>query len=202
MKEDMKLEAREGALGNGSFMCGEGCYCYLDGYELHIKGHGEMDLLYYCNSGYLNRSQEWQCRQDHRPWQKVAAYLKKIIIDEGITYIDRMAFRGCVNVVEVVIPPTVETIGAAAFMDCDMLKKVILPEGVKNIDAYAFANCYWMKEFRAPESLFQIGQYAFNGCLSLKILELPWYTNIGGLGVRAGVLKVKEDAMKSLADMV
>jgi len=202
MKEDMKMESKAGMLPDGSVMCGPACYCRLEGYELYIHGHGEIDVLYDFKGGYLTRSQEWQCRQDHRPWQKCAAYLKKIVIDEGITRIDRMAFRGFHSLEEVVIPSTVKTIGAGAFMNCDLLKTVVLPEGVEAIEAYAFANCYWMKSFYAPESLRNIGQYAFNGCVSLRTLEISPFADLEGLGVLAGRIKIKEGATKSLWDVV
>ena len=198
MKEDMKLESKAGVLSDGSVMCGSACYCRLEGYELYIHGQGEIDVLYDFKGGYLTRSQEWQCRQDYRPWEKCAAYLKKIVIDEGITRIDRMAFRGFHSLEEVVIPSTVKTIGAGAFMNCDLLKTVVLPEGVEAIDAYAFANCFWMKSFYAPESLRNIGQYAFKGCVNLITLEISPTADLEGLGVLAGRIKIKKDAMKSL----
>ncbi len=47
--------------------------------------------------------------------------------------IDSYAFEDCTDLVEVIIPESVEVIGAYAFKGCTSLQNVILHESIRNI---------------------------------------------------------------------
>jgi len=47
-------------------------------------------------------------------------YLAKVVIPEGVEYIDERAFEGCVNLKEVELPESLIAIGSKAFMDTSL----------------------------------------------------------------------------------
>ena len=53
--------------------------------------------------------------------------MRSIIIQEGVTTIEPMAFFGCANLSSVKFPKTLRSIGAKAFGSCPSLSKVIIP---------------------------------------------------------------------------
>ena len=69
-----------------SGICGGGVTWHLDGDVLHIEGEGKMyDFL---NPNDLDDNPDDNIT--HAPWSD--AYLSKIVIDEGITYVGEFAF--------------------------------------------------------------------------------------------------------------
>ncbi|MGN0328136.1 MAG: leucine-rich repeat domain-containing protein [Lachnospira sp.] len=59
------------------------------------------------------------------PWYgNHANEIKKVVINDGVTYIGEYAFFSCTFVKSVTIPASVETIGAGAFEKCTSLTKV------------------------------------------------------------------------------
>ena len=64
-----------------------------------------------------------------------------IVINEGVTTIGNMAFKGCSNITSVSIPSTVTEIGSKSFENCTNLKTAKLPENIKKINSEAFYNC-------------------------------------------------------------
>ena len=107
------------------------------------------------------------------PWYRRMEYIKKVIIEEGVTSIGDYAFSGCKRLVEVTIPEGVTSVGSYAFSSCDMIKKINLPDGVTKIDDYAFEWCRAMTEIRIPDSVVNIGNGAFQWCVNLKEVILP-----------------------------
>lgn len=122
--------------------------------------------------------------------------VKRIVIEEGVTYICREAFQNCVNVTEVSIPSTVTMIGMAAFdgcssledvtlptgiteiytntfRECSSLRKINLPHGVTSIEMGAFRDCSSLEEVTIPDSVTQIGEQAFFGCSSFQEVTIP-----------------------------
>ena len=83
------------------------------------------------------------------PWAEYADFVTKVIVEEGITYIDRDAFMGF-----------------------SKLEKVVLPEGLTGTGFVAFANCTALKEIVFPDSVESIGQWSLSGCTALESVTL------------------------------
>jgi hypothetical protein len=65
-------------------------------------------------------------------------------VPPGVTDILDLAFGGCTNLTEIVIPNTVISIGYLSFGGCTSLKALTLPDSPLNIGMNAFAQCTGM----------------------------------------------------------
>lgn len=63
------------------------------------------------------------------------------VIKEGVTTIEKWAFKECTNLQSVVIPEGVAIIGEWAFEDCTNLQSVVIPSSVTEIRSGAFYGC-------------------------------------------------------------
>ena len=118
--------------------------------------------------------------------------------DSHLVEIDDSSFAGCSNILEFVIPASMEVLGKAAFSGCSALRDVtfmandiidtICPETFKNclaltninlpdtitvIGANAFENCTCLARLDLPDSLEEIGTSVFTNCQSLNELTIP-----------------------------
>lgn len=62
-------------------------------------------------------------------------------IADGVTSIGYRAFEGCVNLVSIVIPLSVQIIGNDVFKDCANLATIAIPDSVTDLGGDAFAGC-------------------------------------------------------------
>ena len=69
------------------------------------------------------------------------AFLTDVTIPSDITAIEINAFKGCDNIVNVVIEAGVKDIGINAFMNCKNLKSIRIPASVTSISSSAFYDC-------------------------------------------------------------
>ena len=69
------------------------------------------------------------------------AFIKKVLIEEGVTGIGNSVFSGCSNLMNVEIPNSVTSIGESAFSGCSGLTGIIIPNSVTSIADYAFYDC-------------------------------------------------------------
>ena len=122
--------------------------------------------------------------------------IKKVTIEQGITYISSNAFLSCYNLEEIVIPESVEDIGTHAFTETrwraeklkdsnDIIVNNILYEADQNKENYSikdgvvtiasgvFYNNTNLKSVTIPSSVKNIGTYAFSGCTNLTEVILP-----------------------------
>ena len=65
------------------------------------------------------------------------------------------------NVVEVILPDSIEKIGSNAFRSCSSLTSVTISNSVTSIGSYAFYSCSSLTSLTIPESVTSIGSYAF-----------------------------------------
>ncbi len=125
-------------------------------------------------------------REDPHPWfrEKYALDIKKVKIEDGVTYIGNQAFfatfdrnlilsAGCGNLESVEIADTVTDIGDSAFSGCRNLKTVRFPNNLKTIGSESFYSCRNLKTVRFPDNLKTIGRSAFSGA-GIKELHLPY----------------------------
>lgn len=73
------------------------------------------------------------------------AYIRKVVVGYGITYIGAQSFNGKGSLQKLVLPETLEKIGGRAFANCSSIIDVTLPASLGEIGTAAFTNCFAMK---------------------------------------------------------
>ena len=105
--------------------------------------------------------------EDYRP------LIKNVIIEDGVTTIERYAFLNCISLKSVTIPNSVTTIEDGAFNNCRSLQSITIPNSIERIDYDTFAYCESLESITIPSSAEVIGTYAFNECTSLESITVP-----------------------------
>lgn len=77
------------------------------------------------------------------------------------------------EVIDLVIPESVEHIGSYAFDGCTEIKTLDIPKSVTTIGNRAFYYCIALESINIPESITSIGEAAFGTCLELKSVYIP-----------------------------
>lgn len=77
--------------------------------------------------------------------------LSSITFNEGLKYIDHMAFLNCDKVVSIILPNSLESIGDEVFSQCYNLKELYIGKNVSDIDMTAFTNCDKLEEYIVSE---------------------------------------------------
>lgn len=77
------------------------------------------------------------------------------------------------DIVEVILPDSVEQIGDEYFADCKNLQKVVLSSNMKEIPFDTFQGCENLREVIIPEGVTEISMSAFAGCKNLETITLP-----------------------------
>lgn len=97
-----------------------------------------------------------------------------------VHYIGDEAFRGNTNIIEVIIPETVEWISRDAFRDCTRLSSIILPKTllpktyeVDYIHTGAFQGCTNLTSIILPNGIKKISSNMFEGCSRLASIDIP-----------------------------
>jgi len=114
-------------------------------------------------------------------WENGVLYVGKHLIDtnpkkisgtftvkEGTIAITQLAFDGCKDLTEVVLPDSVKYIGDSAFRDCDNLTKINLTDNITFLDFAAFDGCP-LEEVYISKNLKTLEPYVFRGT---KITEV------------------------------
>jgi hypothetical protein len=116
--------------------------------------------------------------------------LTSVVIPEGVTSIGDEAFSHCRSLTSVVIPEGVTSIGKQAFWDCSSLTNVVIPEGVTSIGDSTFSNCKSLTSVVIPESVKSIGAWAFQYCSSLTSVVIPKSVTSIGDGAFRGCINL------------
>lgn len=95
-------------------------------------------------------------------------FIKKLVIEEGITSVGEFAFAYCSSLSEVALPSTLRSIGNGAFMNCEKLNSIIIPNRVTLIDMNAFAKCSLLESVVIPAGIKEIPLATFCDCYRLK----------------------------------
>ncbi len=96
-----------------------------------------------------------------------------LVIPDGVTSFDNLAFSGYSKLVSVTIPDSVTSIVASAFRYCENLKSVTIGNGVQSIDYGAFYGCTSLTSVTIGNGVTSIGEGAFSGCISLVSIVIP-----------------------------
>ena len=162
--------------------------------EIVASGSGENTSWELNDNGILtiNGSGEMDEGQAYE-WGEYRDYVKKVIINEGITTICYKAFEDMTNLSSVSLPLSLKVGEEDAFSGCTSLPiidnaryadtylvEVIdksatsfrFKEGTKYIGAYSFLGCASLTEISIPESVETICEGAFAGCTSLSSVSL------------------------------
>ncbi len=64
--------------------------------------------------------------------------IKRVVVEEGITYLGEFLFCECRGIEEVELPSTLEEIGDRCFDGCTNITYMVFPEGIKRIGDFCF----------------------------------------------------------------
>lgn len=155
--------------------CGTSATWKFDNGTLTISGTGVVDSI---------------------PWMDTyKASITKVVIEEGITVIDKWsAFEGCDNLTSVSLPDSLVELKQYAFLGCDSLKNITIPknlvdapycfkssgletvtfaEGLTVVGGFMFQESNNLKTVYFADSIIEIGGSAFDGCENLTNVVLP-----------------------------
>ena len=105
----------------------------------------------------------------------------QVVIPSSVETIDASAFERCTGLVSVTFNEGLEFIGKKAFMCCTALKSVTIPDSVTRMDAAAFIACYKLESATLGKGLTKISEDVFFECYNMKTLTLrAAVTKIGG----------------------
>ena len=99
--------------------------------------------------------------------------VKNVIINNGVTKIDRYAFCDYTHLTNITIPNSVTYIGKSAFYGCTSLTSITIPDSVTHIDKATFCYCTSLTSIIIPDSVTQIGEVAFTYCPNLTSITIP-----------------------------
>lgn len=125
--------------------------------------------------------------------------ITEVIIPDGVTDIDNLAFKGCANLTKVQLPKSLVTLGTEAFANNTLLESIHIGNKVESIGTNCFRKCYALKEvifeqgspikkfvnasvfqectsltrIILPQGLTSTGNYILANCSSLVEIELP-----------------------------
>ena len=107
------------------------------------------------------------------PVSSYSRYIKKIIVEPGVTRIGNSVFEKLYDLVGVSLPDTVTEIGENAFYACYDLKSCPLPSKLKKIGYYAFGSCMELVGMTLPNTLKELDKGAFNSCEKISSINIP-----------------------------
>ena len=148
---NLSFQASSGTTGD--------CTWRLEGTVLTISGNGAMADCQF--------DEDQNCLL---PW---GDKITKVIVEEGVTEIGKVAFYKCGSLKEAVLPEGLTTIKPGAFFECKKLETVNFPDGLTTIGDHVFEGCTALKEVSFPEGLTLIDYRAFYGCKNLKSVDFP-----------------------------
>ena len=184
-----------------SGMCGDNLYWSFDEAtgELTISGEGEMieDVYYNC------------------PWQDYKQDIKSVVIEDGVTCIDAVAFYYYRSLSSVTIGNSVTRIKPSAFEGCSSLINITISDSVTHIDEDVFAGTgYYNDNLNWENSVLYIGNHLIDakdtvsGSFKIKngtkcIAESAFYNcdNLTSLYVPGSVTSIGWLGCENLADV-
>ncbi len=102
------------------------------------------------------------------------ATIKSIIIPDNVTFIDKYAFHGCINLETVKFPSALTEIEEKVFRYCDKLTEIDLSTGLTKKLGYAcFEKCLGLTTVKLPSTLKYLSEQTFDGCQALETINIP-----------------------------
>ena len=113
------------------------------------------------------------------PWYDLKNKIKKVVIEDGITYVGSWSFEGCTRLKEAVLADSVKTIAPFSFKDT-ALTGINIPKKVQIIGNAAFLNTA-MTYVIIPESITSMGSETYSVGFNADTSTSPWaYTKADG----------------------
>ena len=100
--------------------------------------------------------------------------LKKLHFSQALVNIPGETCENCSALVDVLLPPYLQSIESEAFYNTTNLRKIDFPETLKSIGSYAFYGSR-LDSVKLPLNLTTLESYAFYYCKNLKYVELSAY---------------------------
>lgn len=94
-------------------------------------------------------------------------------LPSGLEYIGNDAFRKCIKLTGIVFPDSVTYIGEGAFGESGLKGRLQLPTSLTEIRANSFIYCKGLTGVNFPAGLTHIRKGAFSGCTGITIITLP-----------------------------
>ena len=132
--------------------------------------------------------------------------LVNLIIPDSMELIGDEVFCDCHNLESVKMGKNVKYIGESAFEDCSSLKNIEIPAGVTVINERTFYNCYALSSVSLGNNITSIGERAFYDCKNLENITIP--DSVNHIGDRAfyNCFKIKDvtipDGLTSIGEYV
>lgn len=104
--------------------------------------------------------------------------ISRVIVEEGVTVVERNAFQNCVNLQSVEFPPSLREIHGHAFERCTSLRKITFADGAQVLKDSAFAFCENLTELDLPDTVAKVQSDCFEGCSRLTRVRLPQNNNL------------------------
>ena len=117
----------------------------------------------------------------------------RVFLPEGLTALDKNAFRGCLGLTEVWLPNTLKTIGDHAFFLCENLAEIVIPEGVTQVGERAFQGCKLLRRATLPASVTKWTNFTFYDCHRTLTICAPRGSAAQKLADRQGYAFVATD---------
>lgn len=108
---------------------------------------------------------------DSSPWS--AGDVLKLVIEDGISSIEKSVFYEHANLTEVTLAGSVKRIGENAFERCRKLTTIQFAAGLETIGSTAFGYCTGLTEITLPDGLHTISNRAFMNCTKLETISIP-----------------------------
>ena len=143
--------------------------------ELIVRGEGKMPSL---------KNLPIEIVYDQIPWYEFRSYIKKVIIEDGITEVIESAFRECDALTEVYIGADVCKINAYAFAESVHIEKIVVSP--QNDHFLSENNVLFTKDktklvkfpakietYSIPSTVTTVGEGAFWNCTELTDITFP-----------------------------
>ncbi len=155
-------------------------YMYIDDTKLYKNPDNWEDGVLYIGNHLIDTTKD-----------KIKGTYK---VKEGTVSISMLAFDGCSELTEVILPESLKYIDQSVFRDCDNLKKINLTDNIELIGSYAFSSCpieeihipsklktidlgvfrgTAIDELTIPDTVECIGMHAFSNCDNLTKVTVP-----------------------------
>ena len=127
-----------------TYECGEQCTATLDTKSgiMRVEGNGEM------------RDYN-EIERFHLPWTNDKGYIKKVVIDDGIT-----------------------NIGRYAFFNCNTIKTIELSKSVQYVDSCAFDEIYGIQSVTMHDTTIWLDQDNFNDSSNSPNIKINCYGDL------------------------
>lgn len=99
--------------------------------------------------------------------------VEKVVLPEGLTELERTAFRKCPALRAIELPGTLRYIRDNAFYQCENLEEITIPASVVELGDRAFTGCSQLKRVTIYAPLQSMRTYTFFECHSTLTIYAP-----------------------------